>query len=376
MARFRLALCSVLLLSACSHFETETATPSQDVSYTKTSFAALPGWPNDKLGEVMPAFAKSCAVITKKDPATNLGVDAKWGTAAAWQAECAAAQSASDPRAFFEQRFTPVFVQAPNSLFTGYYEASLEGSLTQHGPFQTPVYGLPNDFVTADLGAFLPDQKGKTLKGRVQDKKFVPYPDRAGIEAGPLNAPILAWVKDPTALFFMHIQGSGRVKLDDGSTLRLGYAEQNGHAYVPIGRVLKERGELTDVSMGTIRQWLKDHPDQAKELLHQNPSYIFFRKLENDDGPIGAQNVALTPLRSIAVDKSLYAYGLPFYVATENPPLQRLMMAQDTGGAIKGPVRADIFWGYGEQAEAMAGPMQSKGAYWILLPNAVAAALQ
>ncbi len=378
MARCKFFAAALLvLLSGCSMFQTKPETPTgTTASYKLVSYADLPNWQNDNLAELWPAWLKSCGAIAKKDATANLGPYARWGKAGQWQNECAMAQTATDPRAFFEQRFTPVSVQAQTALFTGYYEASLEGSLTRHGAYQTPVYGLPNDFVTADLGAFLPELKGKIIKGRVQDKKFVPYPDRAEIEAAALDAPILAWVKDATALFFMHIQGSGRIALEEGGVLRVGYAEQNGHAYVAIGKVLKQRGELTEVTMDTIREWLKAHPDQATELLHQNPSYVFFRKLDNEDGPIGAQNVALTSLRSIAIDKSLYAYGIPFYVATETPPLQRLMMAQDTGGAIKGPVRADVFWGYGPQAEAMAGPMQSKGAYWILLPKDVAAALQ
>lgn len=381
MDLYRLFGLGVLLaLSACASFKSSTKTggdESEGAVYKAVSYSELPGWKDDNLAELWPAWLKSCGVIAKKDPAAILGADARWGTSAQWQSLCTLAQSTTDPRAFFEQNFTPVSVTAKDSLFTGYYEASLDGSLTQSTEYRFPVYGLPNDFVTADLGAFLPDMKGKTLKGRVEGSKFIPYPDRAGIEAKPLDAPVLAWVKDEAALFFMHIQGSGRIALAEGGTLRVGYAEQNGHAYTPIGRVLKQRGELTEVTMGTIRDWLKAHPDQAREVLNQNPSYIFFRKLEdNGDGPIGAQNIPLTPLRSIAVDKGLYAYGMPFYVITETPDLNRLMIAQDTGGAIKGPVRADVFWGHGAQAEAMAGPMQSKGAYWILLPKDVAAALQ
>jgi membrane-bound lytic murein transglycosylase A len=373
-----LSLCILILLAGCAGqtpFLPQTAAPKA-VSYTKTTYTALPGWQQDNVQEAWGAFLESCKTIVKKAADKPLGPDAKFGLNAHWQAECLAAQSAPDPRAFFESRFTPLAVTAPDSLFTGYYEASLEGSRTKHGVFQTPVYARPDDFVTADLGAFLPELKGKTLKGRVEGAKFVPYPDRAGIERTSPPAKVLAWVKDPVDVFFLHIQGSGRITLDDGSVLRVGYDEQNGHSYVPIGRVLKARNELTEVTMETIRAWLAAHPTEAQAVMNENPSYIFFRELGHEGGPLGAQGVPLTPLRSIAVDKALYGYGMPFFVHTEAPVLNRLMIAQDTGGAIKGPVRADVFWGYGTEAAAQAGPMQSKGAYWILVPNVVAAAFQ
>lgn len=369
-----LALGLLTALTACATQPApRTDTP---VSYRVVAYQEIDGWEKDTQSEAWAAWLKSCAAIAKKDPAKPMGADPRFGTYGVWQNECDGARNITDARAFFESRFTPIAVIGSGGLFTGYYEASLEGSLTRQGPYQTPVYARPRDFVTADLGAFLPDMKGKTLKGRVVDQKFVPYPDRAGIEATPPPADILAWVKDPVALFFMHIQGSGRIHLDDGSSLHVGYDEQNGHKYVAIGKVLKERGALTTVTMDTIRAWLAAHPDQAQALMNENPSYIFFRKLDGSDGPVGAQGVPLTPLRSIAIDKSLYPYGMPFFVQTEAPVLNRLMIAQDTGGAIKGAVRADIFWGYGPEAEAQAGPMQSKGRYFILVPNALAAAFQ
>lgn len=368
------------LLTACSLVQPKTppGQPApQTIAYAKTSFAQLPGWSQDNVAEAFPAFLKSCAAIAKKDQIANFGPDPRWGKAAQWQSVCAAAQNHSNPRGFFETHFTPVAVSAPDSLFTGYYEASLEGSRTKHGPFQTPVYARPADLLTADLGAFSKELKGKTIRGRVDGRKFIPYPSRAGIEAKAPPAEILAYVRDPIDLFFMQIQGSGRIALDDGSVLRVGYDEQNGHDYVPIGRVLKVRGELPDpVTMQSIRDWLAAHPAEQQGVMNENPSYIFFRKIEGGEGPIGAQGVHLTPLRSIAIDKSLYGYGTPFFIATQQPILNRLTIAQDTGGAIKGPVRADVFWGYGQEAEAQSGPMQSKGAYWLLLPNEVAAALQ
>lgn len=369
----------VMLLASCASLKEwqQTAKPADGAPFTlhKATYNDLPDWRADNIGEAFAAWRKSCDAIAKRPAEKSLGTDTRWGMTGQWQAECAAGQTALDPRAFFETRFTPVLVQGGEGLFTGYYEASIEGSLTRHGPYQTPIYARPADLLVADLGAFLPELKGKTIRGHAEGTKFVPYPDRAGIEAKAPPSEILAYAKDPVDVFFMHIQGSGRVSLDDGSVLRVGYDDQNGRSYVPIGRVLKQRGELTEVSMDTIRQWLATHPDQAQALMNENPSYIFFRKLDNEGGPVGAQGISLTPLRSIAIDKSLFAYGMPFFIQTEAPALNRLMIAQDTGGAIKGAVRADVFWGYGEEAEAKAGPMQSKGRYWVLLPNTVAAAL-
>ena len=227
------------------------------------------------------------------------------------------------------------------------------------------------------LGEFRDDLKGRRIAGRVIDGKLKPYESREQIVAGnwPHNQEVLVWVDDPVDAFFVQIQGSGVVQLNDGNVMRIGYAGQNGHVYYAIGRELIERGELTkeEVSLQTIRAWLEKNPAQADEIMNTNASYVFFRELDGE-GPLGGEGVALTAGRSLAIDRSLISYGVPVWTDIEPPSasvgkIQRLMVAQDTGGAIRGAVRGDVFWGFGERAEAIAGPMKSRGQYWILLPR-------
>jgi membrane-bound lytic murein transglycosylase A len=232
-----------------------------------------------------------------------------------------------------------------------------------------------------DLGRFRPDLKGKRIAGKVVDGSLVPYPDRREIEAGALSGRKLeiVWVDDPVGAFFLHVQGSGRVRLADGGELRLGYAAQNGHPYTAIGRELIDRGELRseDVSLQTIRAWLEAHPGQARELMERNASYVFFQQVKGE-GPLGAQGVPLTPGRSLAVDLNFVPLGVPLWLVAGAPSplegepdrkLRRLVVTQDTGGAIRGPIRGDVFWGFGEEAEAIAGRMKHRGRYWMLLPK-------
>jgi len=310
------------------------------------------------------------------------------GTVADWVAPCralAAVPAGSDPaaRAFLEEWFRPFLAGNhgdAEGLFTGYYEAELRGSRTRKGDYQTPLRRRPSDLVMVDLGEFRDGMKGERIAGRVVDGRLRPYEDRKAIEAGALKEPglDLVWVDDPVDAFFLQIQGSGRVTLDDGSVMRVGYDGQNGHPYFAIGRELVARGALTkdEVSMQSIRAWLDANPDQAKGVLHMNPSYVFFRVLDGE-GPIGAQSVPLTPGRSLAVDPRFVAYGTPLWLDAEDPldaraRVRRLMVAQDTGGAIRGPVRGDVFWGHGEEAELRAGKMKSKGRYWLLIPRTAA----
>lgn len=263
-----------------------------------------------------------------------------------------------------------------SGLFTGYYEAGLRGARSQGGIYQTPLYKRPDDLVLVGLGEFKSDWNGKRLAGRLENGQLVPYATRAEIEAGKLRGKNLelAWVDDPVDAFFLHIQGSGRVVFADGSTMRVGYDGHNGHAYTSIGRILIERGEITkeDMSMQAIRKWMAAHPNKGQELMKENSSYIFFRELK-DDGPIGAQNVVLTPGRSLAVDKRYMALGLPVWLYTftdpvSSKPISRMLVTQDTGGAIKGVVRGDVFWGFGEMAAERAGKMKERGSLFVLLP--------
>ncbi|WP_158745800.1 murein transglycosylase A [Acidisphaera sp. L21] len=366
-----------LLLASCSGPATQT------LQLSPIGFDQLPGWPADHVEDAMPAVLQSCDRLAGARPTG--GQLPQLGTVADWAALCAAARQVppgDEPasRHFLQQRLQPYAMTGTDALFTGYYEPEVEGARTPDAHFATPLLARPADLVDADLGAFLPDLAGKRISGRVQDGHLVPYWDRTQILAGAAGVqsrPIL-YLANPQDAFFLQIQGSGRVRLPDGSVERVGYAGQNGRPYVAIGKVLVDRGDLrlADVSMQSIRAWLDQHPAEAPGILAQNPSYVFFRSIPGlaaQDGPVGAQGVALTPGRSAAVDRSFVPLGVPLWIDTTTPadgaPLQRLMVAQDIGGAIKGATRADIFFGWGHDAEAVAGRMKQPGRMFVLLPR-------
>jgi len=239
-----------------------------------------------------------------------------------------------------------------------------------------PVYGRPDDLVTVDLGQFRPSLRGEHLAGRVEAGRLLPYATRADIDArGLAKAPILFYADDPVGLFFLHVQGSGRVRFEDGSTARVGYAAQNGQPYTAIGKVLIERGvPREDLSMPSVRAWLKAHPEEAPAVMERDASYIFFKEEPIGDPALGAkgtEGVPLTPLGSLAVDPRLHALGVPFFVSVPGE-LNGLFVAQDTGGAIRGPVRGDIFFGFGNDAETRAGNLNRPGRLYVLLPKPVA----
>jgi membrane-bound lytic murein transglycosylase A len=369
------AVVLLLLLGACVRLAPDRLT------LAASSFAALPGWQEDDLGPALAAFLRSCAIIAGKPPETALGVA---GTAADWQAACAKAATvdAGDPAAvhrYFAGTFAPY--EAGNNgndrgLFTGYYEPLLRGAREPGGPYTVPLRHRPPDLVMVDLGLFRPAWRGERIAGRVVDGRLQPYESRTMIESGALDRYGLAflWVDDPVDAFFLEIQGSGRVELPDGSQVRVGYDGQNGQPYVAIGRLLVERGilERDAVSMQSIRAWIKSNPEAGAALMAENPSYVFFRESEGD-GPIGAEGAVLTPGRSLAVDRSFVPLGVPIWLdAGEGADrIQRLMIAQDTGGAIRGPVRGDVFWGFGPEAEARAGTMKAEGTCYLLLPKTV-----
>jgi len=347
------------------------------------SYADLPGWGADDLAGAWDAFLRSCRTLRFRD---------------SWVAACGKATEIAAPtsdaiRAFFEANFTPYRVTNPDGTtegrVTGYYEPLLSGSRVRGGPFLYPLYAPPDDLLIIDLASVAPDTKGLRLRGRLEGRRVVPYYTRAEIDGGmaPVVGKEIVWVDDPIEAFFLQIQGSGRIRLPSGETIRIGYADQNGHPYASIGRYLVEQGELSlsEASMQGIQAWARANPTRVAQLLNQNPSYVFFRELPPDDaalgtdaagryvGPIGALGVPLTAERSIAVDRRFVPLGAPVYLATTWPnsdkPLQRLMIAQDTGGAIRGPVRADFFWGTGREAGRLAGRMRQDGAMWVLLPN-------
>lgn len=376
----------ILLLSACAGVP-QKAPDDVALVLEKSSFDALPGWAADRHAETLGAFARSCDRILKRDPGDKFGpVGGLYGD---WQIPCLNLKDVQKDddgaaRRYFETWFAPwraaADTGADTGLFTGYYESSLRGSLTRGGPYQTPLRRRPDDLVMVDLGLFREELKGQRIAGRVVDGNLKPYEDHRAIAGGKLKNDTdlhLIWVDDPVEAFFLQIQGSGRVLLDDGRTVRVGYAGQNGHPYYAVGRELVKRGLMAkdDVSMQSIRAWLKAHPDQAADLMFTNKSYVFFRMLDGE-GPIGGEGVALTPGRSLAIDRARLPYGAPVWVDIAPPedgdtPLRRLMIAQDTGGAIRGPVRGDFFWGYGPEAEHKAGLMKSDGQYWLLLPKTI-----
>jgi membrane-bound lytic murein transglycosylase A len=268
---------------------------------------------------------------------------------------------------------------ADTGLITGYYEPMLRGSRKRGGAYQTPLYKVPDDLLTIDLGSVYPTLRNMRLRGRLVGKKVVPYGTRAEIERANLPGKELVWVDDAVEAFFLEVQGSGRVQLDDaGETVRIAYADQNGHPYKAIGRWLVEQGELTveQASAQGIKAWIAAHPERRQELFNVNPSYVFFREERLPDpsqGPKGALGVPLTPARSVAIDPKFLPLGAPLFLATTEAgsevPMRRLMMAQDTGGAIRGAVRADFFYGFGGNAADKAGLMKQQGRIWVLMPR-------
>jgi len=339
---------------------------------TPVPFDALPDWNRDRMQDALGAFRRGCEKLRAQP---------------AWQDVCAHAArldrgDADAARTFFETRFQAFALSNPDGsvegTITGYYEPILRGSRTPSAGYRQPIYPPPEDMLTVDLSEVYPELKGKRLRGRMDGRRVVPYYTRADIEGGkaPLKGREIVWIDDSIEVFFLHVQGSGRVILDSGETIRVSYADQNGHPYHSVGRLLVERGELTldQASMQGIRGWGERNPDRLAALLQENPSYVFFRELPaSDDGPPGSLGVPLTAQRSLAVDPRAVPLGAPVYLSTTEPnspvPLNRLMVAQDTGGAIKGGVRGDFYWGSGEDAGMRAGRMRQSGRMWVLLPH-------
>jgi len=386
-----LALAAALAAGLGAWWLSRPAPPAKPVEtvYRPVDFGRLDGWTADRQDDALAAFAQSCRRFEAWPDEQKLGPPALGLTAADWKPACralAALPGDADvalARSFFETEFRPFQVLAgddPAGLFTGYYEPLLHGSLSRDARHRVPLYALPDDLVQVDLGRFDPALKDKRIAGRVEEGQLVPYPDRAEIEAkGLAGVPALVWVDDAVDAFFLHIQGSGRVSLAEGGELRVGYAGQNGRSYHPVGRELIRSGALTreNVSMQSIRAWLEANPDKAQDLMNTNPSYVFFRALEGP-GPLGALGVPLTPERSLAVDRRSMPLGAPVWLETTRPDVdagrpahefRRLLVSQDTGGAIRGAVRGDVFWGHGPEAYEIAGRMKQPGRWYLLLPK-------
>lgn len=346
--------------------------------YERASWSELPGWQSDPLHEAWPALLSSCRALRFR---------------AEWSVPCTAAQgvtgaTADEVRRFFEQYFEPYKVVKYNGtvredtgLVTGYYEPQLLGARTPSAQFRAPLYAPPPDLLTIDLASVYPELKGLRLRGRLEGNRVVPYYSRAELANNPaVRGHEIVWVDNELDAFMLQVQGSGRVLLPTGEVIRLQYMDQNGHPYRSIGRYLVDNGLLKteEATMPGIRAWLASHPEQLQNVLNANPSVVFFREEPIADpaqGPKGAQGIPLTPGRSIAVDPAFVPLGTPVFLATTFPasalPLERLVIAQDTGGAIKGAARADLFWGTGPAAAELAGKMRQPCSMWMLWPRNV-----
>ena len=377
MTHMRFAwLAAILLVAACATPPqpcpecpvAKPAPPPESAGYLEYAYEALPGWPPPGLDRSLRAFLAGCPRPGALAPACE-------------QAAGVAADDERAAQAFFEAAFAPYAVVntqgLDSGLVTGYYEPVIEGSRHETALHRYPIFGVPEDLVVVDLARVQPELRHLRLRGRLDGRRLVPYFSRAEIDAlgDRLAAPVLAWAADPVELFFLQIQGSGQVRLPDGEHLRVGYADQNGHPYRSLGRYLIERGELVleEASMQGIKAWAAANPQKLQEALNANPSYVFFRPLEARGGPIGALGVGLTPEYSLAVDRRFIPLGAPVFLSTTWPlsdaPLERLMAAQDTGGAIRGAVRADFYWGTGPLAGELAGRMRQQGRMWLLWPR-------
>lgn len=379
------------LLAACSQLAPQADFPASvpaqassgvlndEARYEKADWRELPGWSLGAREDSLKTFVAGCARIQ---------------SISVWQAVCAEARSIppGDPaaaRAFFESRFTAYRVSARTGggegLITGYYEPVLQGSRERSADFPYPVYGLPDDLIVVDLAQTYPELQNLRLRGRLQGRRLLPYFSRAEIESpdSAFSGRAIAWVGDQVDLFFLQIQGSGQIEFSSGERIRVGFADHNGYPYRSLGRSLVERGELRleEASMQGIKAWAAAHPGKLRAALDSNPRFVFFRELalpgtgngEDPAGPPGALGVPLTGGYSIAVDPGVIPLGAPVYLATTLPlskaPLERLVVAQDTGTAIRGAVRADFFWGTGPRAGEQAGRMRQQGKIWLLWPR-------
>jgi membrane-bound lytic murein transglycosylase A len=336
------------------------------------SWQDLDGLLQDDLAAAWPAWLQSCTTLINK---------------VQWKPVCELANQIKSPNSatiadFLSTNFDVYSTQnedgSKTGLITGYYQPLLKGSRKKSPQYPYPLYREPDDLITVELADAYPELKFKRVRGKLEGKKLVPYRTRAEIDTqpSPLAGSEFLWINDIIDVFFLQIQGSGVVQLENGKQVQVGYANQNGYSYQSIGRLLVERGDLTleNASMQGIKNWARNHLDQLQDLLNSNPSYVFFRELPAGlPGPLGALGVPIAAERSVAIDRQFIPLGAPIFLSTTEPnsskPLKRLMLAQDTGGAIKGGVRADFFWGAGDKAGAKAGAMKQQGQIWVLLPK-------
>lgn len=358
--------------------------------FQAVTWGALPGWQEDELQGVWQGVVNNCKGLMR--PISGQLTNPARATPRAWQPVCQAVQqsglsaqaSGDQVRTFFETHLQPWRLldeqgQIARNTVTGYYEPVIEASRTKKAGYEWPLYAVPEDLLTIDLGGLYPELAGQRIRGKLEGQRVVPYDTRAEIAANPSRQPqALVWAKDPVEAFFLQIQGSGRAQLDNGQSLRLAYADHNGHPYSSIGQWLAQQGEmpLAQTSMQNIKAWAKDHPHRVQEMLNVNEAMVFFRPEPITDevfGPKGAYGIPLLAERAIAIDPEFVPLGALVYMSSTHPgngqPLRRVVLAQDTGAAIKGAARMDFYWGSGEQAGALAGKMKNAGELWVLWPK-------
>ena len=375
------ALAGMLLVTAAA-----VPVRAGDARLEPLAFSDLAGWSADDHAAAFRAFRRSCERILAEDPALRpaLAPDASL-VQVCGEALAVGGPTKGAARAFFERHFSPFEVRPPggSGFLTGYYEPEFDGSRERSGSFRVPLLARPDDLVTIPPGGRLPGVDPEFQAARRTASGYEPYPERAAIETGALGerAKPIVHLREPGEAFVIHVQGSARIRLPDGATLRVAYAGRNGRPYTSIGRILVERGEipLETMSLERLMAWLKDRPEPAQALMRQNRSYIFFREateLAPEDGPIGGAGHPLAPGRSLAVDRNLWSYGLPFWLegrlplaADRSEPLARLMIAQDTGSAIVGPARGDFFMGSGAEAGTRAGLLRHAARFVVLRPK-------
>lgn len=355
-----LFLIAILLFVGCSKQPNVTFANMPKTELIESSFDELPNWNSEDYSKALDSFINSCKTSKTKDMYKDL---------------CTEAIDVKDPREFLTSKFMPYMIKssqnATEGLLTGYYEPELKGSLEKKEPYIYPIYKTPKDLLVVDLGEQYPELKNYRLRGRVEGNRVVPYYEREDVNGRALDAEIICYTDSKIDLFFLEVQGSGRVTLENKETIFIGYDNQNGYKYSSIGKYLVSKNEipLEDISLQSIKAWLEGNPSRIDEVLNFNKSMVFFK--ERTKAASGSLGVVLTPIRSIAVDRRYIPLGSMLYLSAQmkDSSLNHIVMAQDTGGAIKGCLRADIFCGYGEEAKEMAGELKAPLKLWILLPK-------
>lgn len=350
-------LVSIFIFLGCSKKPTVMFDTLPQTQLQESSYLNLPNWENENYDEVLYSFMNNCRAKKSVD---------------IYQTLCSESRNIRDAKEFIESNFTPYMIykssRGKESILTGYYEAELRGSLTQDKIYKYPIYATPKDLVNVDLSSIYPDLKNYRLRGRLDGNRLVPYYSREELNKRDIDAEVLCYCDSKIDKFFLEVQGSGRVSLESGETLFIGFSNQNGHKYQSIGKYLVNSGEISkeDISLQSIREWFVLNPSRIDEVLNHNSSVVFFEK--RDKSASGSLGLVLSPLRSIAVDGRYIPLGSMVYMSAENS-YKRVVFAQDTGGAIKGSVRADMFLGFSQSAEKIAGELIAPLHLWILLPN-------